>query len=135
MADLKTKENALSVWHIEDDQGNLDRVLAAIALTGDHVQKLDYILFDRRHVDESGLQVSPNPGATHDSHANANWHLDLTHLSAGGLSRLANTMFAYGATNRRFEKDLVPILRDSVSQGFINGSDLHLSLASKLQNK
>jgi hypothetical protein len=41
LADLNTKANELSVWLIEDDRSNLNRVVSALAATRTHISNLD----------------------------------------------------------------------------------------------
>ncbi len=134
LQDLSTTENRLSIWRIEEDRTNLDRVLAAIVSGRDNLQKCDFIIFDSRHIEENGLEIEANPGGTLDSDANSKWHLNLTHLSATGLGRLANAMFAYGERHRRFERELIPLLRQSISSGYIQEAALKPNVAAKVSN-
>jgi hypothetical protein len=44
LADFNTQDNCLSLWLIEGENSNLDRVLAAIAGTRQFAQNLDFAL-------------------------------------------------------------------------------------------
>lgn len=46
LADLRTQGNALSFWHIEEDQSNLERVAAAIACTKGNLDNFDFGLIN-----------------------------------------------------------------------------------------
>lgn len=132
LQDLKTSENRLSVWRIEDDRQNLPQVLAAVASRRDNLQKLDYIILDFRYVHQNGLKMADRPGDTLDAEANSKWHLHLIELSASGLSRLANAMFAYGEIHRAMERELVEHLRRSVANGHIHESGLKPNVAASV---
>jgi len=130
--DLKTEDNRLSVWQIEDDKSNLTRVIAAIVSTREYLQKLDYILIDFRHIQENGLRVERESGDTLDKQANS-WHVDVIQLSASDLARLANLLFANGERVRELEPQLLNMLRQSVNAGHIHEAELKPTVAQKLQ--
>jgi len=50
LGDLRINEGALSVWHIEDDESNLDLVIAALVATRQNFDKFEYGLFDQEIV-------------------------------------------------------------------------------------
>ena len=131
LKDLSTKENALSIWEIDDRGENLDRVLAAIASCRDHIQKIDYVIVDSKHLEDLALAREKKAGATHDEHANATWHFDLINLSAGDLGRLANRMLMHGTPERIQDKKLLPLLGKSIENKFVNRQDLHQNLRAK----
>lgn len=66
LADLKTNDNRLSVWSIDDQKLNLDRVIAAVAVTRDHIEKLDYALFQDDTLSALSIQIEPTKGTTPD---------------------------------------------------------------------
>jgi hypothetical protein len=132
LQDLVTSDNTLSVWEIDDKGTNLERVLAAIASRGDHLQKIDYLIVDSRHLLELGLAMEKKTGQTHDGYANESWHFDLTHLSASDLSRLANNMFAHGKTDRKREPSLIELLNKSIESGFVDAANLRPNLLARL---
>lgn len=129
LQDLRTKGNALSLWQVEDNGSNLDRVLAAIVSISDHLQTINYLMVDEQHVTSLNLKLVQSKGETHDAHANENWHFDLTQLSASDLANLANTMLSHGQTDRRNDKSLASLLKGSVEKGYID----HSKLGDKVQ--
>ncbi len=132
LQDLVTSDNALSLWEIDDHGTNLERVLAAIASRGDHLQKIDYLIVDSKHIQGLGLRMEQRVGETHDSHANKSWHFDLNRLSASDLSRLANSMFANGKTERKVESSLIPLLKKSIEDGFVDKTNLRPNLLERI---
>lgn len=64
LADLKTTNNELSVWHIEDDKSNLEEVVAALAANCDDVSNLDYALFDQQLLSEIDIRIKATKGGS-----------------------------------------------------------------------
>src|SRR5215813_14154600 len=60
--DFRVDGNELSLWYVEPDGSNLDRVLAAIAANRQHVDKIDYAVFEDAVVERCGLTIRPTPG-------------------------------------------------------------------------
>jgi len=48
------KNNALSVWYVEDES-DIDRIVAAMSTTKDHISNVDYRLLDVRVVVDSNF--------------------------------------------------------------------------------
>ncbi|MBM3458574.1 MAG: hypothetical protein FJX77_08605 [Armatimonadetes bacterium] len=84
--DLRTTENKLSVWLIENDPSNLDRVLAAFAATRDSTAPLDYRRVSLGWIQRHRLSLLPTSGDSPDQEANHRWHRDLSQLSATGVA-------------------------------------------------
>jgi hypothetical protein len=132
LQDLRTEDNRLSLWRIEDNKSNLSRVLAAIVSTREHLQKMDYILIDFRHIQENGLRFEQEAGDTLDKEANS-WHIDVIQLSALDIARLANLLFVNGERVRQLEPELIEVLRQSVKAGHIREAELKRTVAQKLR--
>jgi len=130
--DIATDANRLSIWQIDDEGTNLDRVLAAMASPRENLQKLDYLIFDIQDVQVLEIPVEASPGNTLDQEANKSWHFHLTHLSAAALASLANRMLARGPARRQNERQLIALLDKSVANGWIDQSRLSPSIRSKL---
>jgi hypothetical protein len=132
LKDLQTSNNRLSVWQIDDQETNLERVLAAIVSPADHIQKFDYLIVESKHIQNLGFSIEKTTGQTHDSHANNNWHFDLTRLSATNLSNLANCLLKNGATKRKYDRDLIPMLKKSIASGYVEQTKLNPKLLERL---
>jgi len=88
LGDLETSNNELSLWQIEEDQSNLERIITAIAANRESVQNVDYILFNQEIFSEIGINIKKIDGSTPDKEANTSWHCDLIQLSAQKLVKL-----------------------------------------------
>ncbi len=65
--DLRTKSNALSVFVINEDRSNLERVATAFAASGDELTNIDYAIFDDDVLHRLGVPPRPEPGRTPDA--------------------------------------------------------------------
>lgn len=100
LLDLKTDDNVLSVWHIEDDESNLGRVVAALAAKRNNVANFDYALIDADLVVNLPVHIKNKSGDTPDAEANQKWHRDLTQLTHRQLFELANLIRRHGKVER-----------------------------------
>src|SRR5450759_2221937 len=76
MYDLRTTDNAISTWEIDDAGENLKAVLAGLAANRDHLANLDYAVFEQRFAQDISIKVQESQGNTKSSKAN-NFHRDL----------------------------------------------------------
>ena len=90
--DLRVTDGSLSVWHIEDDRSNLDRVITALASTRDIFDVFDYGLFDQTLASSSGIKAVPSVGISPMPSAN-HWHRDLVELTVDNLALLIKAIF------------------------------------------
>lgn len=119
LGDLSTTFNALSVWYIEEDRSNLDRVVAASAAGRERLDVLDYALFDQELLSQINIKIKESPGATPDVEANE-WHRDLVELSAAKLVNLAKVMLRNAERRRRLPKELDQLIAKAVASGRID---------------
>lgn len=61
LTELKTDHNTLSIWAYETEEQK-DEVLAAIALTRQHVDKLAYVMMDEAHLKKLGIPLVQEDG-------------------------------------------------------------------------
>lgn len=134
LSDLRTKENKLSVWYIDDDSSNLPRVLTALAANCDDLSNIDYLLFDHQIVAELGLEVSKTSGGTPDKEANSAWHRDLEDLSGRKVLNFATAIF-YGSTlGRKPENVVSEWLKAGIDNNYLDRSKLKPKLAARVQS-
>lgn len=63
LSELKTAHNTLSLWgYNTDDEKN--EVLAAIALTRQHIGRLAYVVMDETRINELGIPLVPEKGVS-----------------------------------------------------------------------
>lgn len=75
------KNGELSAWIIEDDESNLDRVVAALASNCNSLEDLSFVVARREAVEQLQIPIRKHPGTTPDDEANHRWHRDLVGLS------------------------------------------------------
>ena len=79
--DLQSKQNKLSIWIVEDDESNLNRILAALSANRDNPSNLDYVLLDFEILEELGIKHERTNGNTIDEELNKQYHIDFKYLS------------------------------------------------------
>lgn len=130
LADLNTSGNRLSVYHIEDDQSNLDQVITALASTRDHADKMDFALFDLQLLAGLGIKMESSEGNTLLDGVNA-CHRDLIELTGERLLALAKTIMEHGETDRCSEGKVIALILQAVDSGNLDPR----KLKPKLQDK
>ena len=117
LSDLTTKDNQLSVWYIEDDRLNLERVIAALAASGTDVANVDYALLDHRLLSDMHIKIDSTRGGTPDEEVNTSWHRDLVELSAGKLVTLAIAIFTHAEKQRMPKIRVHQLIAHAVTPG------------------
>jgi hypothetical protein len=132
LADISTQSNELSVWLIEDDRSNLNRVAAALAAARDSVSNLDYRLVPVGWVGIHRIPVQATEGRTADLQANQKWHRDIPRLTASRLLSLARCMWRRGVAGRISERRVEELLLSGLRTGQLGRERLNQKLAAKL---
>ena len=132
LGDLATKDNSLSLWRIEDDKSNLDRIAATLAANRQRLGPFDYILFPSSLLDNEDFELTKSDGGTHDKEVNTRWHMDLIHLSAIKLVDFAKLVYRAGDIERLSPKRVERLLKDHVSSGYLRPASLEKSLQKEL---
>jgi hypothetical protein len=131
-SDLKTDSNRLSVWYIDDDLANLDRVLTALAANLHRLSNVDYVLLNNDVVMALNLRMEQTEGGSLDQKVNQ-WHRDLDIGTAGRLVDLAKEIYSRADCRRRKpEKELKGLLVRAVSSGRIDKGKLNEPLRAQL---
>lgn len=102
--DVKTLNNGLSVWIIEDNRSNLTQVITALASTKPSLSNIDYVLVDARHIVPI-FPLDPAPGETADASANP-MHRNISNLSAPKLYELVSLIDTHGNPDSMREKEV-----------------------------
>jgi hypothetical protein len=131
LGELITKSNALSVYHIENDKSNLERVVTAIAATGDALSAIDYALIDTLILEEIGIKNVSNLGGTPDDIVN-NLHRDLIELTLGKLNNLAQAIQSKAMIERESEKNIKKRLADGVLSGELDKVRMKITMLDSL---
>lgn len=93
LGDLATTGNAFSLWHIEEDRSNFDRVVAGFASKLGNPRNFGYSLFRQEVLTNLGLAVNKTTGDSFDQEVNEKWHWEVVHVSADRLLELAKALF------------------------------------------
>jgi hypothetical protein len=133
LKDLGTTNGALSVWEVDDQRANLDRILSALAASRESLQHMDYLLVEQDLVLELDISVEVNSGDSVDADANENWHRDLTRLTARGLADLAYVCRQHGEPGRRLPKELAALIRDGIAAQRLSVELMKPGLAEKVR--
>ena len=130
--DLATKDHALSVWQIEQDESNLERVIAALAAMRDNLSNFDLVLFPEEIVAASGIATNRSEGKSADEEANARWHCDLRMISASKLASLARSIKARGTVRRIPERQVGTLISAGVQDGRIDSESVSPGIRESL---
>ena len=133
LVDLSTKNNELSVWYITDDKSNFERIISALAAHRDHLSNFDYVLFDKKFLDENNIKIRKTKGISLDEEVNELWHLDLYELSVLKIVNLAKTILENGEIKRIQERDVGQFIIKTITSGNINLEKLKENIKEKIE--
>ena len=125
LVDLATKGNRLSVYVVEDDQSNLERIIAGLAANCDFISDFDYALFAQEALDEIKINAEDTNGETPDPVVNS-WHRDLVELSAANIFALAKVIGTKAERKRVLSKRVLALVARAVVSGQIERDKLRL---------
>lgn len=132
LSNLRTTGNTLSVWQIDENRTNLDRVVAALAAGRMKLDKFDYALIDRQALEPLGIRLVKEAGGSSDQDANARWHHDITGLSGSTLLELAYTLQTRAEFKRIHKKNVRNLIVASIDNRFIDPTHLEAKLRKDL---
>lgn len=124
--------SALSVWLLEDDESNLDRIVAVLAAGRQHVDKFDYALIDERALGKLGIQIEAKAEPCADDEASARWHRNIVRLTSADLNALVRLIHSRGQVKRLLKPQVEAILTDAVASGRLDLSRIEKRLLDSL---
>jgi hypothetical protein len=120
ICDFKTSDNKSSVYEIDEDSPLKRRLAIALAATKQKLDKVDYILLDKRIIESAEIKViSGSTGETPDRELNI-LHRNLNELSALRLMRLVKDIFTKDLSiisDRFYPKDIAISVWQEVASG------------------
>lgn len=133
--DLRFGDNMLSVWQIENNQSNLDRVVTALAAARNHkdIENLDYVLLEMQSVLNLNIKMEKHQGQTPDDAANREWHYDLTELSVSKIVAMAHLIRRTGQFKRLQPLRVKELLLQALNHRHITLERLPANLRPTLQ--
>jgi ribosome recycling factor len=131
--DLKTINNSLSVWLVDDNRENLEQVVIAFAANRSDLAQVDYVLFDKKILSDLNIKFEKSPGDTPNEEVNLNWHMDLVELTASKRFELAMTIMAKAEKARVSKKTIERQILEAVKSKQLNLDKMDDTLQTKIR--
>jgi|WetSurMetagenome_2_1015567.scaffolds.fasta_scaffold501911_2 hypothetical protein len=131
MIDLKTEENCLSVWYIQDNKSNLDEVITALAANRDDVVVMDYMIIDASIPESIKIKMTDDKGNSPYKDANL-WHRHLIELTTEKMYLLSKEMCERGIKIRKLPKEISALLINALETNKIDANLLKRKLVERL---
>ena len=133
LIDLKTDNDDLSLWIIDDECSNVDLVISAlVADSYKQLEKFDYALLGAAEVQEAGFLLEKLPGNTLCGEANE-FHRDIRNLTAGDILTIA-AIVKKSRRERRQEWEVGQLVDKALKDGTLDGVR-YQSLLDSLEEK
>jgi hypothetical protein len=132
--DLKTTDNTLSVWSVDDNKEKLERIVIAFAANRNSFAQVDYALFDQQILADLNIKSKESPGDTPDEEANK-WHIDLVELTASKRFELAMTIMIKGQKERIPQKKIERGILEAVRSKQLNFNKMDANLQTKIRSQ
>lgn len=129
--DLKTNNNALSVWWIHSDTA-LTEVVLALSSNMEHLNKIEVVYINEQDLLDRGLIVDSESNGLTPVTGLAQTHRDIAEMTLTTLGEFACAVLSalkceqYG---RYSEKEVKGILNDAILNGRLNKTALKPSMA------
>lgn len=130
--DLRTSDNTLSVWQVDDDKTNLERIIAALASNCDYISNFDYILLDMKEIERYGFSIENTEGNSSDDDLNDKYHIDIKELSARKIYELSELIYNSAEVCRLNKKKVAELIKESLNSKHIKKEKIKESIKEKL---
>ena len=127
LTQLRLTDDSMSIYEIEDIQDGVNRVVAALAATRDHLDKLDYLIFEKSLLEGLGIDISERKGTTADDEVNQ-WHLDLENLTTKTITKLVDNLFYKCETGRKTALEIKDLISNHLEEGFLNPGQVRIQI-------
>ena len=131
LKNFTTMENALSLWEIQNELNDIERILAAIAGTRDNVQEVEYATFDSKILEELEIKTNKIRGDTADDKVN-NLHIDIIDLTAKQVYLLASSIQKDGELRRILKNKIGRKITENLKVGYLDKRKIDEKLLPKL---
>ena len=129
LLDLRTQDNALSVFRVDEGAG-IGRVVTALAATRENLSHLDYVVFDDAPLSSYGVRVVQRDGKTPDSEVN-HIHYDVVNLTVLKLVQVAQTVSRY-KSERVPKTEVKSKLQQALENQWLDSEKLNNRLLNQL---
>lgn len=131
LGDLRSEENKISFWHIEDNKSNLTKVVAALASGRDFPTIFDYALIDQTLLTTIGIKIDHTVGNSFHKEADKYWHHNTIELSAENVAKIADIIMEHGTKERIGKNEVTSLVRQEITAGAIDVNPLKDRLKEK----
>ena len=135
VGDFSTDHNEVSVWLIEENDTNLERVITALSgAKTTNVSHFDYAKFDCQLVMGLALQLKESVGESPDDEANEKWHRDIIVGTADNLCSLVKSIYDNCSKQRVPSVKVRANLKEAINSGRIPPERLEEKLRKDLSS-
>lgn len=130
---LKTDNNTLSVWRIEDEK-EVSKGVLAMAANNDYLSKIDVVIVDESTLAAGSITIAITPGETPCADL-VETHRDLAELNVANLAFISESIAAQIRANKvhTFTASKVKaLLREAIEAGTLNVELLSQSVREKV---
>lgn len=135
LCDLKTDNNNLSLYYIDDDKSNLKKVVSAIASTRDSFSIFEYMLIDEKYLCRMNIKISSTIGKTNNQEVDKYWHRDVIDLSGNKLVEVGYVMLQNNSGLTRIMSPIIKnLIIDGIKFGWLKKESINPKLLEKINN-
>ncbi|WP_421827061.1 hypothetical protein [Larkinella sp.] len=128
---LRTQNNTLSVWRIEDESEVKEAILAIIS-NQDQLDTIDIVILKETYLSENSIQIETTKGETPVKEL-VNIHRDLSQLTYSKLGIIAKHITDQEATFKRITvKDSKQIILEAIEKKRLSIDDLKVKVRMKI---
>jgi hypothetical protein len=130
---MKTTQNSLSVWSI-DNEDQIDEAVLAIVSGHQHLDSFDIVCLSKDKLQEEGIDVIHAPGGTPIGDlTDRHFHIyNLTYCTLGKVARLVVNSFSQNTVKRYTRGNLKKLLQHAINSGRLAKNNINSAIASKL---
>ncbi|HEY9869724.1 MAG TPA: hypothetical protein V6D08_11205 [Candidatus Obscuribacterales bacterium] len=116
LQDLRTNDDTLSFFALEEGGGNLERIAFALAANRQRLDKFEYVVIDEEDVLELEIEIGATEGDTPDQTVNRS-HRNLLVPTCEKLVGLAHLMARRGPSKTIQTNDIIRGVREGIANG------------------
>ena len=128
---LQTVENTLSVFVLEKPEEQMDRVVAALALTRGNLGQVDVAIVPEEILEKCEIKRDRVQAETPDSEVNQ-WHIDLVELTVDKIAKFASAIKSEGQIKRYAHKAVKTAIQQSLTTNCIDVEQINEEFISTL---
>jgi tRNA(Leu) C34 or U34 (ribose-2'-O)-methylase TrmL len=113
LGDLNTSQSKLSVFQVDENLGNIERIARALALGSQRIDNVGFVLFDASLLDQASIGLDSTDGETMDAVVNK-CHRDLTNLTGNKLVALTRLILVEGDSDTILKKRIEELILEGI---------------------